>query len=112
MDLRLSAMVAPYLQAITKARAAGWRWRDVRVALALNISDRSIAQAVRRCRWQAEQLPLPDTRPVSSAIASSNTSCRKQELIVMDQKKLNEQDEIEEFNLHFSMAKQNKETQK
>ncbi len=61
ITLRLSAAVAPYLDAIQEAKAAGWRWGDIRKALDLACNDAAIAQAVRRCRWVAAQLPLPET---------------------------------------------------
>lgn len=60
LQLRVSAAVAPYIDAIKEKRAAGWRWADIRKALNVDCTDRGFGQAVRRCRWKAEQLPLPE----------------------------------------------------
>jgi len=65
--MRLTARVAPYLDAIKQKRAAGWRWKDIKLALGFACSDHALAQAVKRCRWVAEQKPLPEpARPAPS----------------------------------------------
>lgn len=73
VKLRLSAYIAPYLEAIKTARAAGWRWADCRDALGLDCSDATFAQAVRRCKWQAEQVPLPAAASGIKAGGSGNS---------------------------------------
>lgn len=60
LQLRLSATIAPYVDAINEKRSAGWRWADIRKVLSLECTDRALGQAVRRCKWQAQQLPLPE----------------------------------------------------
>jgi hypothetical protein len=46
----------------------------VRAALGLQCSDHAIAQAVRRCPWKAEQLPLPDPDATSAKISTGTAS--------------------------------------
>ena len=77
IELRLSAAVAPYLDAIAEKRKAGWRWRDIRDALNLSCSDRTLAQAVRRCIWKAPQIALPDPSP--KTVAKPEVVQRKRE---------------------------------
>ncbi|WP_215878569.1 hypothetical protein, partial [Acidithiobacillus ferridurans] len=62
MKLRITAAVAPYLDAVAEKRAAGWRWGDIRRAMGIECTDHALAQAFAKCRWRAEQMPLPDAR--------------------------------------------------
>lgn len=66
---RLTARVAPYRDAITKARKAGLTWRDIGQALGVQSPDR-LRWAVAHCgRYEAEQIPLPEptqTQPKES----------------------------------------------
>ena len=55
---RLTARVAPYLDAIKEAKSAGLTWADIATALRVENSD-SLRKAVYRCRYRAEQVPLP-----------------------------------------------------
>ncbi|MDA8379109.1 MAG: hypothetical protein M0Z50_19130 [Planctomycetia bacterium] len=102
MDLRLTATVAPYLETIRAHRLAGWRWRDIRAVLKLTCTDHALARAVRRCKWEAEQLPLPTTQPVSKTAASSSAPRRMPGLIGASGS--NEQSEIDEYNRRFSIS--------
>ena len=67
--MRLTARVAPYIDAIKQKRAAGWRWKDVTLALGFACSDHSLAQAVKSCKWVAEQREIPNAKPAAAASA-------------------------------------------
>ena len=60
---RLTARVAPYLEAIAKARAAGLTWADI--GSVFEVKARRLQWAVKHCRYTAEQKPLPE--PASTA---------------------------------------------
>jgi hypothetical protein len=55
---RLRARVAPYKEAIAKARAAGATWGDI--GQLFGVGDRQVRLAVKHCRYEAEQIPLPE----------------------------------------------------
>ena len=55
---RLTARVAPYLEAIAKARAAGLTWADI--GHVFQVKARRLQWAVKHCRYTAEQKPLPE----------------------------------------------------
>ncbi len=57
---RLTARVAPYQEAITAARAAGLTWADIARALGVQAPPAAVRQAVKRCRYEAAQIPLPE----------------------------------------------------
>ena len=74
---RLTARVAPYLEAITKARAAGLTWADI--GRLFDVKARRLQWAVKHCRYTAEQKPLPEpastaAKPVPRAAAPSTKS--------------------------------------
>ena len=60
---RLTARVAPYLEAIATARAAGLTWGDI--GSVFEVKARRLQWAVKHCRYTAEQKPLPE--PASTA---------------------------------------------
>lgn len=69
---RLTARVAPYREAIAKARKAGLTWADVANALGVQVPPAALRQAVKRChRYQADQVPLPEV--VASAPPPART---------------------------------------
>ena len=59
---RMTARVAPYKDAITEARRAGLTWGDIARMLGIPNAD-AVRQAVRKCQWAAEQIPLPEPPP-------------------------------------------------
>jgi hypothetical protein len=61
---RLTARVAPYLEAIAKARAAGLTWADI--GSVFEVKARRLQWAVKHCRYTAEQRPLPDPEPLAA----------------------------------------------
>ncbi|MHB1752179.1 MAG: hypothetical protein ACYCTF_05710 [Acidiferrobacter sp.] len=71
---RLTARVAPYLEAIAKARTAGLTWADI--GHVFQVKARRLQWAVKHCRYTAEQKPLPEppstaTKPAPRATAPS-----------------------------------------
>ena len=58
---RLTARVAPYLEAIAKARAAGLTWADI--GHVFQVKARRLQWAVKHCRYTTEQKPLPEPEP-------------------------------------------------
>ena len=63
---RMTARVAPCKEAITEARRAGLTWRDIAQMLGIQSAD-AVRQAVRKCQWAAEQIPLPEPPPQQAA---------------------------------------------
>ena len=59
---RMTARVAPYKEAIAEARRAGLTWGDIAQLLGIQGAD-AVRQAVRKCQWAAEQIPLPEPLP-------------------------------------------------
>ncbi len=57
---RLTARVAPYRDAILLARKAGLTWADIGRVLGVQVPPAALRQAVRRCRYEAPQIPLPE----------------------------------------------------
>ena len=57
---RLTAKVAPYRAAIALARKAGLTWADIGRVLGVQAAPAALRQAVTRCHYQAEQIPLPE----------------------------------------------------
>ena len=57
---RLTARVAPYREAIAKARKAGLTWADIGRLLGLEAPPAALRQAVKRCVYETEQIPLPE----------------------------------------------------
>jgi len=72
--MRLTARVAPYIEAIKQKRAAGWRWKDIKLALGFACSDHALAQAVRRCKWVAEQRALLEPAARSAPTVAKTTT--------------------------------------
>ncbi len=67
---RLTARVAPYREAIAKARKAGLTWADVANALGVQVPPAALRQAVKRChRYQADQVPLPERSQAAQPLA-------------------------------------------
>ncbi len=58
---RLRAQVAPYLEAIKKARKEGAMWGEI--GELLGMSDKQVRLAVKFCRYEVEQIPLPEPEP-------------------------------------------------
>lgn len=68
---RLTARVAPYRDAIAKARALGLTWADLCSILGLEVSPDRLRTAVRlSVRYGAEQIPLPEPAPPSAPAAA------------------------------------------
>lgn len=59
---RLTARIAPYLDAIREARSAGLTWKDVSRLLGTDNHDQ-LRWAVKTCKYQVKQLPLPEPPP-------------------------------------------------
>lgn len=57
---KITARVAPFLDAIRQARSAGWGWREITDRVALGANPDAIRSAVKKCRYSVEQLPLPE----------------------------------------------------
>lgn len=64
---RLTARVAPFLDAVASARSAGLTWRDLAVVLGV-ASPNALRQAVRCCKYKADQLPLPEVQQDKPAV--------------------------------------------
>lgn len=61
---RLTAKVAPYRDAIARARELGLTWADLCKILGIDASPDRLRTAVRlSVRYGAEQIPLPDPKP-------------------------------------------------
>jgi hypothetical protein len=70
---RTTARVAPYLEAIDKARREGWTWKEL--AELFEVPWETLRYAVRNCRFQAEQRPLPDPKQENpGAVAAPKAS--------------------------------------
>ena len=69
---RMTARVAPYLEAIGKARAAGFTWTDIAQAIGAS-SGETVRRAVRICKYKTDQIPLPDSERVQKATAPVRT---------------------------------------
>ena len=73
---RLTARVAPYLEAIAKARAAGLTWADI--GHVFQVKARHLQWAVKHSRYTAEQRPLPEPkRPAAKPAPGPQRSQRK-----------------------------------
>lgn len=55
---RLRAQIAPYKEAIAKARKEGATWGDC--GRVLGIGDRQLRLAIKHCRYEVVQIPLPE----------------------------------------------------
>ena len=76
---RLTARVAPYIEAIALARAGGLTWRDIGRALCIQNPD-AVRQAVKTCKYKAEQIPLPEpgkAKPETVAAPAPGQSGKK-----------------------------------
>ena len=60
---KLTARVAPYLEAIASVRAAGWGWPDIAAIVAPSANPNAVRSAVKKCKYRVEQLPLPEPEP-------------------------------------------------
>ena len=71
---RMTARVAPYLQAIVQARKAGLTWADIGRLLGIEKAD-ALRQAVKQCKWVIEQQPLPEpeTLKLAKPVAASTS---------------------------------------
>lgn len=58
---RLRAQVAPYIEAIKKERKKGGTWGDI--GEVLGMTAKQVRLAVKHCRYQVEQVPLPEPEP-------------------------------------------------
>lgn len=56
---RMTARVAPYLDAIGKARGAGFTWADIAQAIGASNGE-TVRRAVRICKYKTDQIPLPE----------------------------------------------------
>lgn len=61
MATRVTARIAPYIEAIKKAREAGLTWSDIASVMGIENPDR-VRWAVGHCRYQVEQMPLPEPK--------------------------------------------------
>lgn len=66
---RLRAQVAPYKDAIMAARKRGATWGDIGVLIGM--SARQARLAVKHCKYPADQIPLPISKPLSATSASN-----------------------------------------
>ncbi|MHB8371081.1 MAG: hypothetical protein ACYDBP_15605 [Leptospirales bacterium] len=69
---RTTARVAPYLEAIDKARREGWTWKEL--AELFEVPWETLRYAVRNCRFQAEQRPLPNPKQENPEAAAPKGS--------------------------------------
>lgn len=60
---KVTAQVAPYLAAIRQARAGGWGWREIAERVAPGATPDSVRAAVKACKYEVEQMPLPEKVP-------------------------------------------------
>ncbi len=58
---RMTARVAPYLDAIGKARGAGFTWADIAQAIGASNGE-TVRRAVRICKYKTDQIPLPERK--------------------------------------------------
>ncbi len=82
---RLTARIAPYLDAIREAREVGLTWGDVARRLDIS-SPYALRKAVLRCRYVVEQVPLPPPKepaprsaPGSAAAVPANSETSETE---------------------------------
>ena len=61
---RMTARVAPYLDAIGKARGAGFTWADIAQAIGASNGE-TVRRAVRICKYRTEQIPLPEPTSIA-----------------------------------------------
>ena len=75
---RLTARIAPFRDAITVARAAGYTWVDLAHALGV-ANATSLRRAWARCgKYQTEQAPLPQqAKPPQQAATTAATESQK-----------------------------------
>ena len=60
--MKVTALIAPYLDAIKAARLAGADWTTL--SQAFGVKRGTLQTSVARCKYVAEQLPLPKTLPL------------------------------------------------
>ena len=65
---KITAQVAPYLDAIRHARAGGWSWRELTERVAPRATTDAVRAAVKACKYQVEQLPLPEAAPAPEKV--------------------------------------------
>lgn len=80
---KITARVAPFLDAIDAARKAGWSWAEIRDRVAPETTVNAIRMAALHCKYSAEQLPLPELRgaPAESPTTQPQTQNKQQGLI-------------------------------
>lgn len=71
---KITAKVAPYLDAIRRARDGGWGWREIGERVAPGANSDAVRAATKSCRYRVEQLPLPEVPAQRPAFAEGNTS--------------------------------------
>ncbi len=98
---RLTAHVAPYRAAISEARRAGFTWGEIAAALGVkgeHAGDR-VRWAVRECRYEVPQVPLPDPEDLGAAVPAASPAAPHSVPVAAApetaQASGNEQDEIE-----------------
>ena len=69
---RMTARVAPYIEAIRKARDAGFTWADIARAIGAQDGE-TVRRAVRICKYKAEQIPLPEPQTQRAPARSVST---------------------------------------
>jgi hypothetical protein len=74
----MTARVAPFLEAIQKARDAGFTWADIAQAIGAN-SGETVRRAVRICKYRTEQIPLPDRECPQKTTASASVDAPRRE---------------------------------
>ena len=57
---KITAQVAPYLDAIRQARTGGWGWREIAERVAPGAAADAVRAAVKCCKYQVDQKPLPE----------------------------------------------------
>lgn len=70
---RLTARIAPYKDAISKAREAGLTWGDLARLFGTVHPDR-LRWAHKHCKYAAEQIPLPERAPPHTGAVNETVS--------------------------------------
>ncbi|WP_297389312.1 hypothetical protein [Acidiferrobacter sp.] len=70
----MTAKVAPYLEAIRKARDAGFTWSDIARAIGASNGE-TVRRAVRICKYKTDQIPIPERRanPETPALVAARS---------------------------------------
>lgn len=57
---KITAQVAPYLDAIRQARTGGWGWREIAERVAPGAAADAVRAAAKCCKYQVDQKSLPE----------------------------------------------------